>query len=56
MTLNICHISRVVLRVEMIFTKFEVVVSWYTEIPNRYQIFSNTDTDTPLVWGRSTYP
>ena len=21
----------------------------YTEIPNRYPIFSNTDTDTPLV-------
>ena len=26
----------------------EVVVSRYTEIPNRYPIYSNTDTDTDI--------
>ena len=27
-----------------------VAVCRYTEIPNRYPIFSNTDTDTPLLY------
>ena len=35
-------------RSKLLLWLFALVVSRYTEIPNRYPIFSNTDTDTDV--------